>query len=100
MADTRRKMINLDKYGWNPETKEKIHTHYHILNDNGKIVGEEGIKLNDGQKQKLEEARAACIRQSDASFEARPKAHKKAEHLRGKPKKEEDKKEEESKKKK
>ena len=49
------KRINPHKFFWNPETKEKIHIEY---------MDGTKIKLNDGQKKKCEEAKAACTRQA------------------------------------
>ena len=53
MVEKKVKRVNPNKFYWNPETREKIHVEYM---DGTKIT------LNEGQKKKAEEAKAACTR--------------------------------------
>ena len=74
-----RKVINPSRFSWNPETKEKIHTHYYVY-EGKEIIKQEEIKLNDGQKKKLVEATIACQKQASKEVENTAKAYRKPKY--------------------
>ena len=74
------KMVDQSRFYWNPETKEKIYSHYQ---DGSEIV------LSKEQQDKALDAKKACIKQSLKEVEETPTARKKPLSKRGRPKKEE-----------
>ena len=80
-----KKEIDIDRFYWNPETKEKIYSHY--------TDGSE-ISLKDDDKKKSEQAKLACIKQSIKQVESDVNQRKKEPEKRGRKAKSEEKSEE------
>ena len=82
MSDKNEKRVNPNRYYWNPETKEKIHTHYLVTKTDEfgrKYTDNVPIELNDGQKAKAKLAAEACTRRALKQHEA-PIARRKPKH--------------------
>jgi len=75
------KKVDKDRFFWNPETKEKVLSHY--------VDGSE-IKLSDDDKKKAERANLACIKRSLKQVSEDVSSRKKDLIKRGRPSKKEE----------